>query len=72
MRPRLLHSDAAACQMYDELLAALPGSSNSTSSSRRASSSGFASPRPAVLGALPWLYYLPGSPYTTADDVDLQ
>jgi len=52
--------------MYDELLAAVPGS-NATA--RRTSTSN-AFPRPST-GPLPWLYYLPGSPYLTTDEVDI-
>lgn len=59
--------DAAACQIYDELLAGLPGS-NGTS---RRSATSDAVPRPAS-GPLPWLYYLPGSPYLKAEDVDVE
>jgi hypothetical protein len=51
--------------VYDELLAAVPGSV-----SRRASSSN-AFPRPAT-EPLPWLYYLPGTPYLTTDEIDLE
>lgn len=63
------HSEAAACQVYDELLAAVPGSNGTA---RRASSIGSnASPRP-VSAPLPWLYYLPGSQYLTVEDVELE
>jgi hypothetical protein len=60
-------SEAASCQIYDELLAALPGS-NATSR-RGASNSAF--PRPPT-GPLPWLYYLTGSPYLSSTDIDLE
>lgn len=58
--------DAAACQMYDELVATAAGSA-----SRRTSSSSTVSPRPAT-SPLPWLYYVPGTPYLSAEDVDLE
>lgn len=52
--------------MYEELLAAVPGSV-----SRRVSVSSNAFPRPST-APLPWLYYLPGSPYLTTDEVYLE
>lgn len=65
--PYIQHREAAACQVYDELLAAVPGSNGT---SRRASSNN-ALPRP-LTGPLPWLYYLPGSAYLTTSDVDIE
>lgn len=56
--------EAAACQIYDELVTEAAGSS-----ARRNSAA--ASPRPTT-GPLPWLYYVPGTSYMSAEDVDLQ
>jgi hypothetical protein len=61
---RVSRREAAACQIYDELVTAAAGSS-----ARRGSSA--ASPRPTT-GSLPWLYYVPGTSYLSAEDVDLQ
>lgn len=59
--------EAAACQIYDELLATALGST-----ARRSSiGSSNAFPKPAT-SQLPWLYYLPGSPYLTTNEVDLE
>jgi hypothetical protein len=79
--PLANHREAAACQIYDELLwAAQPGSNITSSSSSsmlagrrggRSTALGSGDPRP-ITGALPWLYYQPGTPYLTADDVDLE
>lgn len=76
MGARHTRRESAACQIYDELLLAAQPSSNSTGMGGRRGASSSSSvpdggpPRP-VTGALPWLYYQPGSPYLTADDLDL-
>jgi hypothetical protein len=59
--------DAAACQIYQELVgAAAPKDRYSTGSSANE-----AMARP-VTGPLPWLYYVAGSNYLSAEDIDLQ
>jgi hypothetical protein len=59
--------EASACQIYDELLATALGST-----ARRSSiGSSNAFPKPAT-SQLPWLYYLPGSPYLTTNEMDLE
>ena len=59
--------DAAACQIYDELVAPAAGGSSRPAGTSNA----VVSPRPAT-GALPWLYYVQGSTYLETDDVDLE
>lgn len=60
------YRDAAACQIYDELVTAAGGSSKPAGTSTAT-----VSPRPTT-GALPWLYYVQGSTYLGADDVELE
>uniref|UniRef100_A0A383WB01 Meckelin n=1 Tax=Tetradesmus obliquus TaxID=3088 RepID=A0A383WB01_TETOB len=61
---QMYSAEAAACQIFDELVTEAAGSS-----ARRNSAA--ASPRPTT-GPLPWLYYVPGTSYLSAEDVDLQ
>jgi predicted lipoprotein len=59
---------AAACQAYDEIL--LKQQSSIGTAAKRGSAGD--SPRPAGLGALPWLYYETGSSFLTSTDIDLR